>query len=664
MFHLSRQKHINFKTLHERADQLIARLPAVKKKRKLNAVLTALKYFFAAFSFLFLVFLILLSIRLLSLKAIYDQAALGKFNLEQSIIFAKQEDFSRAETLAKSSEANFDNALSGLEKLKANFLILGLPPLINSLTDAQRLAISGKFLSKAVGGGAAFGQNLEALLQGDKKLNFSKFSPEEKRGLLKEIYEAAPELNGIKADLDLAYYYLEQAGSSRFLSFFKNEIDSARDKINQARLIMNQAIPLSQLLPALAGYPQNAVYLVLLQNNDELRPTGGFLGTYGILKTKDGEITDFNTDDIYHLDMPIQDQLNIAPPPPIKRYLVDKWYMRDGNWSPDWPAAARQLDWFYQVESDLSPDAEKIKKLDGVIAITPKLIMDLLDITGAVVVEGQTYTSHNFQDLLQYRVEKGYQLLGVSAWQRKEVIGEISKELKIKIFDLPAKRWAEIIRTVTDNLSEKNILLYLTDSQAENLVINNGWGGEIKNYFSDYLMAVDANLGALKTDAVMNRRMDYKLKETDSGLLSELTLGYSHNGQSDWKTSKYKSYTRIYVPRGSQLIDISDYNSPEIEIGQESGKTYFGFYLEVEPGKIKNITVLYKLPPSVKAGGLYGLYIQKQPGKELSRLSVDLRLKNEIKSYNPSSLSTRKIGQNGLFWEGDLRIDRNFEISY
>ena len=664
MFNLSKSKHINFKDLHQAADNLIGRIPPIKKRRRLNLSYKILKYFSLTIVFLFLLSLILVSSQIFNLKQIYDQANFGKVNLEQAVIFARQDDFSQAASLAKNAENNFNFSINKLEEIKNNNFINYLPFVLNQLNDAESLLISVQFLSKAVYGGANFGQSLEALLSGDKKFNFSKLSAEGKREVLKKIFESAPELNGIKADLDLAYINLDQVNASGILSILKDKISQVKKQISEASLILEKAVPLSQMIPALAGYPGQVNYLVVLQNNDELRPTGGFLGTYGILKIKDGDIVNFDTHDIYHLDMPVQDKINITPPKQISKYLNDKWYLRDANWSPDWPTTAKNINWFYQAESALNPEIEKIPEFSGVIAITPKLITDFLEITGSVIVEGQVYDQNNFQDLLQYRVERGYQVLGVSSWQRKEVIGEIAKELKIKIFDLPPNKWPEIINTMINNLDAKNLMFYLADNQLESIAVQNGWAGEIKDYYGDYFMVVDANLAALKTDAVMSRSINYKVTEGSNGLFSKLTVNYVHNGKLDWKTSAYKSYTRVYVPLGSQLIKISGYEAEEIDMGNEAGKTWFGFYLTVAPGKINNITIEYKLPSSTMLNNSYGLYIQKQPGKELSYLSVDLSFQNGIKSYSPANLYMQKVSPDRVKWEGDLNIDRNFGVKF
>lgn len=657
MFYLSKSKHINFSVL-------IDRIPLLKQRRRIRRVFKILKAGAIAAGILLLVLLFFLSARIFSVKRIYDQALAGQANLELAVNLIKKNDFNSAVVSSRIAADDFNLSLNELSRLKENYFISNLPWALSQLNEAESLLACAKFLSKAVSGGALFGQNLQALSGGDKKLNLANLETEEKKKFLSKIYESAPELNGVKADLDLAWLNLSQVKARGLLAPFKGWIEQAGGHINQVKSILAQAVPLAQLIPALAGYPDKSAFLVMLENNDELRPSGGFLGTYGILRTNNGEITDFYTDDIYHLDMPAQSKMNVEPPAPIKKYLNSGWYLRDANWSPDWPAAARQIEWFYQMESRLNPQADKISSFSGVIALTPKLIIDFLAVTGPVVIEGQSYDKNNFQDLLQYRVEKGFEQLGVAKWQRKQVIGELAKELKKRIFALPPGKWPAIIAALADNLASKNLLLYFSDQQLEKIAVDSGWAGEIKNYSGDYLMAVDANLGALKTDAVMSRGLEYKVAQSANGFFSQLILSYANNGRPDWKTTTYKSYTRIYVPLGSQLIGVSGYAPGQIDTGSEAGKTWFGFYLTVEPVKINRLAIKYKLPSSIFPAKSYSLYLQKQPGKEINQVKVDLSFDNDIKSYSPNSLSTQKVGPAELKWEGDLSIDRDFEVRF
>jgi len=370
------------------------------------------------------------------------------------------------------------------------------------------------------------------------------------------------------------------------------------------------------------------------------------------------------------MDMPVRDKINIVPPAPIKEYLVDKWYLRDANWSPDWPTTAEKIIWFYDKEDALLPTANKINnfngKFDGVIALTPNVVSDLIAIVGPIVVNNTEYNKDNFQDLLQYKVEREYLQLGVPAWQRKEVIGDIFKKLKEEVFDLSFNDWLAVKEVFESNLLEKNILVYFTDDQLADEAKNLGWTGEIKNVDGDYLMVVDANLGALKTDAVMNKSINYKLEQTANGFLAKLRINYAHRGGFDWRTTRYRTYTRVYVPLGSKLIkaEFDDDKNKKIDVMAELSKTSFGTWLVIEPGEVGSMYFEYRLPTNLVSSDDYNLYIQKQPGNNTDNLTVDLGFKNKVKSYNPTGFSATRETSKRIKWETDLNNDKAFKIQF
>lgn len=641
---------------------MINGFPPVRKRRRLRRIYKFLKYFGLTIVALCLILLILFSAQILSLREFYRQGISGQANLEQAIISAEQDEFGQAMVLAKAAEDNFTSLTGELSQIKNNRLAGYFPFIMDQFNGLEGLLVANRFLSRAVYDGASFGKNLANLITGDKKLNFSQFSPAERRQVLAKIFESTPELNGIKADLALAYIGLDQINTANVFFPLKEKIIQTKKNINEASQTLEKTVSLSQLLPVLAGYPSPTNFLVVLQDNNELRPTGGILDTYGILQFKDGDIASFKTRDTYSLDTPVKDKVKVVPPEPIKKYLADPpangWSLRDANWSPDWPTAAQKIDWFYKKESGLNPAAEKISESNGVIALTPKLITDFLRIAGPVSVQGQTYDQTNFQALLK-PLEKN-----VFSWPRKEIIGEIIKELKNKIFSWPTKDWPKAVNLLADNLATKDLLFYLTDKQLENIALANGWGGEIKSTVGDYLMVVDANLSNARIDALLNRGLEYKVEQGANGLFSKLTLNYAYRGAADQGVGIYKSYTRVYAPLGSQLTKVSGYELNKIEVGNELGKTWFGFYFEVEPGKIKNLTLEYKLPVLASAPKQYELYLQKQPGKEINYAKVDLSFLNDIKSYSPTSLYMLKPSPDKISWEGDLNLDRSFEVRF
>jgi len=670
MFKLSKSKNINFADIAGRAENLLDSIPMVKKRRRRRRALKILKYFCYGVIGACLLLVIFFGSYLGNFIQIYNEAKAGKNNLEEAVVLMKKQDFKKAVSISSQAENNFKIAGSNLDEIRNNFFISRLTFLENQFADLIYLIKTAEVLSKALNKGAVIGQSLGEAVEREIDFSFSKFSTEEKREILQLIYESGPELNGIKASLDLAYLNLREVRSNFLLLPLRVKINKLKIQLGQARELMSQSIPMSQILPALFGYPEKAGFLVMLQNNDELRPTGGFLGTYGILETKNGDIVNFDTHDIYHMDMPVKDKISINPPEPLVKYLgVNKWFMRDANWSPDWPTSASKIEWFYKQEDRfLSPQINNFSgEFDGVIAITPEFVIDLLRITGPIIVEGVEYNKDNFVELLEYRVERGYVQLGISSWQRKEVIGEILRIIKIKLFDLPASRWLEIANAINENILKKNIFVFFKDAQLQRLVKDINLAGEVKEVEGDYLMVVDANMAALKTDAVINRNINYSFSESANGLFAKLRINYAHHGDFDWRTTRYRTYTRVYVPAGSEFIKAEGLSEGEVEISQELGKTCFGAFISIEPGEINGLYFEYKLPDNIAEQikfGNYDLYVQRQPGSRVEELVVDLNMNNKVNSYNPIGFYVERIGEDRVRWKTDLNMDKGFSVNF
>lgn len=638
------------------------------RRKKRSIILIAFKTIFFVVLTVLALGLLSVAINLKGIAAIYQGVTEGKTNLESAATSAQTRDFVMASGQAELSVKNFKTASAELEKLNLGPLTL-IPVLKDYKTDAGQLANGGMHLAQAMSKGVDYAHSLESFLGQNTSLSFSTLPTEEKRRILSIIYDSGPTLAEIEALLKTSLTEIQSVHSFEWISGLSTRVKELTEKVTSGQKTLAAASPLTRLLPTMLGYPKASSYLFVLQNSDELRPTGGFIGTYGIIQTKDGDITRFDTHDVYHLDMPVKDKVTVTPPEPIKKYLVDKWYLRDANWSPDFPTTAEKILWFYNLENSAQPKPDPVKDFDGVIGITPEIITELMKLTGPISLEGETYTAENFVDLLQYKVEKDFIRLGVPSWHRKETVGQIAGILKQRLLDLPLDRWPELIRLVGDNMARKNVLLYSKNPELASVIKNEGWNGELKSYWGDYVMVVDANLAALKTDSVMKRRIDYNVRQDKSGdLMATVTLSYSHEGNPSWKISRYQSFTRVYVPAGSTLIKTTGLNAGSVVSGDESGRTYFGGYFTVPPRQNTQLTFQYKLPrrmaENMKKYRNYGILVQKQPGAGLVELSVDATFNNQIKSYNPVNLSSGTPNDHQLTSKGDLNVDRNFVINF
>lgn len=606
------------------------------------------------------------------IKTIYENTLSGKKNIEHAARLIREKKYLAAIDYATIAEENFLVAGDEVEKIGKGVIIGNLDYFAVQIDDINYLLSTAEMLSRTAKIGCEFGLEVQEVLKTQGK-DFTKLDQKEKKEILNSINQNIPELNGIKANIDLAQISLSKISYSGLLFPFKSKIKKFEAYIIEAQDFLNSAVPLAQLSMALLGYPENSTFLFLLQNNDELRPTGGFIGTYGILETENSDILRMDTHDIYHMDMPVKDKINVEPPQPLKSYLgVDKWFMRDSNWSPDFPLTASSVKWFYNLENSLLSEKDQINnfdgEFDGIIAVTPGFVTDLLKLTGPVFVEGEEYNESNFMKLLEYRVEKGYIQLGIPSWHRKEVIGEIVKELKIRLLDKSGVELYNVFNVIKNNLENRNVIFNFTDEQFQEMASEQQWTGEILDVKGDYIMIVDANMAALKTDAVVNRSINYSLNQHPDGLFADLYVNYAHGGNFDWRTTRYRTYSRIYLPSGSKLLDVDGgINLEEVEIYEEFNKTVFAFFVEVEPGTIENLHFYYELPSDISSllrNGEYYLYFQKQPGNDIEDLSVDLNFIDNIDFYQPIGFNTNKIGNSEINWDTNLLGDRFFSVFF
>ncbi len=365
---------------------------------------------------------------------------------------------------------------------------------------------------------------------------------------------------------------------------------------------------------------EEKTFLVLFQNNLEIRPGGGFIGSFGVLKIKNKQVTSFEIHDTGNFDGRIPD--SVEPPYPMKETLrIKSWKFRDSNYSPDFKINAEKAQEFYYM-------GEGKEEFDGIIGITANVLMSFLKITGPVEIEGYpgTYDSDNAIIALEYQVEKGYAQQGIEQGERKSVMSELGKEIVKRISGFGNSQKLKLAQVLLEDLKRKDIQLYFKKPELQKMAENSGWAGRVnESWESDYLMAVDANLGAYKSDYYVKRSLDYSIDLTKEKPEAVLKITYNHTAQQkDWMTKDYITYLRVYVPENSWLSEYE--NSGEPRFGNELGKKYFGFLVGVPLGQSKTIELRYSLPENLAEN--YNLLIQKQAGLNDVPVNINIKFKD------------------------------------
>ncbi len=424
-----------------------------------------------------------------------------------------------------------------------------------------------------------------------------------------------------------------------------------KEKLPEIARLTESFLANSDIFIDLLGGNGPRKYLFLFQNNQEMRATGGFIGSYGLLDINSGRVRKFFVDGIFNPDGQLKDK--IVPPKPVQK-MSAAWSLHDSNWWPDFPTSARKAILFYEKTG--GPTA------DGIIAITPVVMEKLLKITGPVEMEeyGVTLDADNFIEKTQYEVEADYDK---SENNPKKILADLAVIVLDRVFN--TKDFDTVLKisgVISEGLSQKHILLYSENKDLQKIISEKKWSGEILNTSKDYLNVINTNINGYKTDGIISENIEHTAEiQNDGSIIDTLTITRKHNGGGSaysWWNKVNADYMRVYAPLGSKLLEVSgqtrefdepplDYDAlgfkrdPDLQkeeesmtideeagtrIYNDSGKTVFANWTYVSPRETVAVKYKYLLPFRIfyepnKSFDSYSLLAQKQAGSAGSEFS-------------------------------------------
>jgi nucleoside-diphosphate-sugar epimerase len=478
---------------------------------------------------------------------------------------------------------------------------------------------------------------------------------------------ASSELPLIKTQLRLASIDLTSVDSAHIPDAYKKHLEEYSFLLEVGLEEMDSVATLITELPEILGMEGARKYIVWFQNSNELRATGGFIGSYGVLDFSDGKLAGLTIDDIYNPDGQL-DVRNITVPPPkqIADYLVeDRLYLRNSNWNPDFPSSAETFkDLYFTVTGET---------VDGVLAVDLDFTKALLDAVGPVFLTAynEEITSENLYERAQLYAEFNYE---EGSDQKKSFLTILGSKLLEKIFSLDRDGLPVIVDSITSSLAERHFLIYMPDLSISAYIKKKGWDGSIVSHDENYLYVVNSNLGGNKADYFVEPEMNLEVDSlTRDGLLrGTLTLSYVHSGtDTAWPGGVYKDYIRVYMGKGSMLTaatvedasgDARDIFS-DVALYEESGKTVFGYGIEVAPQTTTTLVLGFDLPKNLAIAEdrrFFDLYWQKQPGSHNTKSSFVFTppFGMEVAGMSSGVTSVGKV----VKWTDHLNRDQNLSI--
>lgn len=402
------------------------------------------------------------------------------------------------------------------------------------------------------------------------------------------------------------------------ISKFKTTVEEITDLFISAR-------PLLEIAPTLLGEKEAKRYLVLFQNDKELRSTGGFITAYAVFKLDKGKMVVERADDIYKLD-DAKTKKFPAPPEILKYHKnVYYWQLRDTNISPDFVTSMKNFEELYQSVSG------KVE-YDGIVAVDTHVLVEAMKILGPIPAYNTNFTIDpdkrcNGCPQVIYELEAfADQPVGYAKGSRKDIIGVLLYQIMQKALGVsPGQYWGQLFQMGLKEIQEKHILVYMHDESAQKGVEAFNMAGRIKDYDGDYLHINDTNFAGAKSNMFVQHFVKQEIQvEGDGSVTKTITIDYKNPAPpSDCGLESgglclnglLRNWLRVYVPKGSQLIEFKG-SEMDVVTKEDLGKTVFEGFLVVRPLASAQIVVKYKLPLRVEKGKEYKLLIQKQPGTE------------------------------------------------
>lgn len=406
-------------------------------------------------------------------------------------------------------------------------------------------------------------------------------------------------------------------------------------------------------------------YLLIFQNSTELRPTGGFIGSFALIDIEKGEVKNLQVPSGGSYDLQGTLKKHVFAPLPL-HIINTRWEFQDANWFPDFPTSARKLMWF--LEKSQGPS------VDGVIAINASVLPELLSIVGSVKLAngGPELTADTALNTMRDTISTANSKEATKT-KPKEIITTAAPAMIETIKSGKAEHFLPLITVLMKSLENRDIQLYAREDDMQKQIAEFGWDGSMRdNPSGDFLSVIATNIGGQKTDSLIDQAIDHQAKISDDGTVT-VTVRVKRAQQHSLRALEGGpniSYLRFYVPNGSTLLTAEGFNVPseslfnapdqwekededlkniEHEIGfdsksgtritKEFGHTAFGNWMITTPGSTTEAALSYTLPFKVQAhdpsgiariadfvyqparAASYSVYMQRQSGASKTSLT-------------------------------------------
>jgi len=621
----------------------------------------------------------------------YDHIVAAQAALAQTDVAASEQEFAQAETLLAQARNQLQEALASSRH------VLRFIDVTGKVRSGEELLVAGEALTQA---GQSISRGITPLLTVKIVPGEAQTSPT----MVDALVVAFKEFSTANEQLAQAEQALQQVSLDSLPSDIAPSVQVLQTSVPKARAALSGFLDQSQVILSVLGAERSRQYLLLFENNHEIRPTGGFIGSIGLVNVDRGVVENISVQSVYDPDGQLGEL--IAPPIPLLA-INPRWYMRDANWFVDFATSAQKVASFFEKEGGPT--------VDGVIAFTPEVIKELLTVTGPIHMPtyGITVNRDNFVTLTQDQVTYAYDR---TVNRPKQFLSDLIPLMLQQLFAQPADHSLQILTSLGKAITQKQLLIYFRDPAVQKRIVAAGWSGAFPQDTLGFVSVNNANIGGHKSDQFIEQEIDYRSQIEPSGdVETVVTIRRTHHGPDEKINYDYPStedpafkdnvvWQRVFVPHGAQLLEARGFTSaadvpritadeinqattPDADVaawqqtqhqgsdgtiqGEEAGYPYFANWQITTPGSTSIGMYRFRVANQAASLGVlnaaspYTIFVAKQAGDTRSkvRLELQLPLGYAVRHTVPNDGVTT-TPPNTVIYRGGLSTDTLFGVIY
>ena len=562
-------------------------------------------------------------------------------------------------------ERNIERISESIDNLYWLFSITGNRELYD---NTARLILASQYTVQGASELIAAITPLSAYIQDfEPALDFQTSTPtttREYREYLKEIERNSFKLEEATYRITLASEIIRNLNTTVFPKVLQDRIIDIKDLISELEEGTLAFSEVASFLPDVLGVDERKRYIIFFQNESELRSSGGWLSSYGIVGIEGGQIRELFVDDIYNADgtLRVRNKRYTPPTSMVNALEITDWSLSLVNWYPDLSDTMVESEPFIQ-------DLGKGNKIDGLITVNIAFIQKLLNRWEGIEVPGETQlvTSDNLYD----KIFEMHSEFTPGSTQKATFLANLANEIVKKFLSMNISELISVGDILEESLDEKHLQATFRNTQAFNFFNSRNWANSLDSRYNNAPIDIDWNWGANKANLYLDKNYTLNITIRDEDTIDffySVTVENSSTSEI-YPEGDYINYQRIYIPPEATVLRINGMEENDYTVYKESGFKVVGGWFNTPIRSTNTLEVGYRVERSSDSGNFpirieeqnafLNLNLFKQPGEKRHAYRIDLSYPSTWNLENSGNLNSISNQLSGRF---ELNRDLTFPI--